>query len=372
MKYLLITNKYPKHNDLYRNAFVHRRVKNYMEYAPEINIGVFVLNNNLNDKNNYIFDSVDVTEGNSEMLQEIIRNESPKKLLIHFIDRHMMSIIKQESFEIPVLVWIHGGEALGWYRRLFNLDLKTFPLYALSNMKQMIIFREFIKQTKNKEITYIFVSNWMKRILETDTLSKINNYRIIPNSVDNKIFSYQKKNDVLRKKILLIRPFSNNKYANDVAINAILLLRNKPYFEDLQFTIYGEGKHFNLTKKLDGFKNISINNRFLTHKEISEVHKDYGVFLCPTRQDSQGVSMCEAMSSGLVPISSNNTAIPEFIKHKESGLLTNNAQEIALAIEYLYKNKDEFSKLSSKASETITKKCKPSIVINKELELIRD
>ena len=48
-----------------------------------------------------------------------------------------------------------------------------------------------------------------------------------------------------------------------------------------------------------------------------------GIFICPTRQDAQGVSMCEAMSSGLVPITLYNTAIPECLPNDER-LVNNN------------------------------------------------
>src|SRR4051794_12368763 len=101
MKYLLITNMYPKEKDLYRNAFVHSRVKNYIRYYPDIDITVFVLNKNINTINNYVFDSVNVIEGNKENLKHIISVQPPKKLLIHFLDRHMIDVIKQIEFRIP-------------------------------------------------------------------------------------------------------------------------------------------------------------------------------------------------------------------------------------------------------------------------------
>ena len=72
---------------------------------------------------------------------------------------------------------------------------------------------------------------------------------------------------------------------------------------------------------LEKFSNVSINRGFLSHKEISSLHKQFGIFITPTRMDSQGVSRDEAMSSGLVPITTDITAIPEFVD-SESGILT--------------------------------------------------
>ena len=98
-----------------------------------------------------------------------------------------------------------------------------------------------------------------------------------------------------------------------------------------------------------------------------------GVFLCPTRQDAQGVSMCEAMSSGLVPVTSNNTAIPEFVEDKHSGFLnTNNPVNFADSIEFLLKNPKIFLKISKNASSSIEKICSSKIVAKLELELFKD
>lgn len=370
MNYLLITSMYPKKSDLYRNAFIHRRIKSYNEYNPNISVTVYVLSKK-KELNFYTFDSVNVIEGNKSELLNIIKKRKPKKILIHFLNHRMIEVIKRSEFKIPIIIWIHGVEALGWYRRLFDFNFRSFPRYVIGNIRQMIRLRDFINRSKNEDVTYVFVSNWMKKVMERDTFTKVEKYEIIPNIIDSNLFNYRVKKANLRKKILLIRSFETKKYANDIAIKAILLLSKKPYFNELQFTICGKGRHFNsLTNKIKDFKNIKLYNEFLTQKEISEVHKENGLFLCPTRQDSQGVSMCEAMSSGLVPITSNNTAIPEFVKDNTTGLLTNSPQEIVDSIDYLYKNKDEFFRLSFNASKAINEKCNSTNVITRELDLI--
>jgi len=211
----------------------------------------------------------------------------------------------------------------------------------------------------------------MKKVMETDVGVKIKNYEIIPNVINTDLFKYEKKDLDKRKKILIIRNFDSRKYANDISINAILKLKEKEYFQDLEFCIFGQGRYFDaLTKKLLGLENVKIHNKFLSQMEIARTHKDYGVFLCPTRQDSQGVSMCEAMSSGLVPITSNNTAIPEFVS-EEGGYLTDNSPErIVQAIEELYYNEEVFKEKSYKASDLIDRKCDQEAVITKELSFI--
>ncbi|XQF90920.1 hypothetical protein ACOBV8_06130 [Pseudoalteromonas espejiana] len=46
-----------------------------------------------------------------------------------------------------------------------------------------------------------------------------------------------------------------------------------------------------------------MNSRFLQPIEIPKVHQKAGIYLGVTRMDAQGVSMCEAMSSGLPTVS---------------------------------------------------------------------
>ncbi|WP_305305459.1 glycosyltransferase family 4 protein [Romboutsia ilealis] len=366
MRFILVTSQYPSESNLYANGFVHSRVLEYIKYGHQIQIYV---NNNSEKIREYNYDGIDVRVGNKYDLELFIENYSPDKILVHFIDRHLMKIMQKNKFKYPMIIWVHGSEALGWYRRLFNVDIK-FIKYVLQNMIQMISLRKFINNSKKENVKFIFVSNWMKKITEKDTMTKIDNYEI-PNVINENIFKFEDKQDILRKNILMIRPFNSKKYANDIAINAIVELSKKDIFEDLNITIIGKGKDFEkLVQPLKSYKNINLKNTFLTHSEIYEQHKRNGIILCPTRQDAQGVSMCEAMSSGLIPITSNNTAIPEFVEDEVSGFLTNNYKEIASKIEYLYNNPKRFEEMSKSASFLINEKCSVKKVISKELEIM--
>jgi glycosyltransferase involved in cell wall biosynthesis len=125
-----------------------------------------------------------------------------------------------------------------------------------------------------------------------------------------------------------------------------------------------------LTQKVSHFKNVKLISGFLSNEEIPLKHLQNGVFLCPTRQDAQGVSMCEAMSSGLVPVTSNNTAIPEFVEDKYSGFLNvNTPVKFADSIEFIFNNPKRFLKISKNASIAITNKCSSSLVSKLELDL---
>ncbi|OLF35454.1 hypothetical protein BTV99_12815, partial [Psychrobacter sp. Rd 27.2] len=112
-----------------------------------------------------------------------------------------------------------------------------------------------------------------------------------------------------------------SKYGNDITVQAIQELANYDFFNKLDISIYGDGPEFDsVNRPLLEYDNVHLHKRFLSHNEIVEVHKENGVFLNPTRWDSQGVSRDEAMSSGLVVVTNKVAAVPEFISEKEGAL----------------------------------------------------
>lgn len=372
MKYLVITPGYPKDGDVANCAFVHSRIINYKKVLDDIS--VFSFKRKVKD-NQYTYEGINVIEGNEIELEKVLLKNEYDKILIHFADRKNMNIILKNRKKAKLLIWVHGVEALGWYRRLFLLDIrhiKAYIKYIINNTLQLKMMRNLI--IKHQDIIkFIFVSEWMKNVLEHDTVTKgkIKNYAIIPNVIDEEIFKYNKKEENQRFNILSIRSFETKKYANDILVKSILELSKKSNFKRYNFSIYGKGKLFKKTiKPLLQFENVKIEERFLNKNEIVEEHKKNGIFLAPTRQDAQGVSMCEAMSSGLVPVTSKNTAIPEFVKDKEDGYLTNNYKELAQSIEELGNNEEVFLEMSKNASHNIKEKCGRNIVIAKEIELI--
>ena len=370
-KVLLVIKGYPNEDNIYSNMFVHNRVKKYIENG--INVQVFCFNKKVNT--NYIYDGVFVEVGGHIKLRNIILRTIWDKILIHFAWKEIMKTIIKYRRNIELIIWVHGVEGLGWYRRLFNLKFNPIELikfigYMFINTDQMLYMKRLICE---ENIIFVFVSEWMKSIFERDTLSigKIKKYKIIPNVVNENIFSYNKKQESDRLQILSIRSYDTKKYANDISVKAILELSKKDYFNELTFTFFGKGRLFRKTlKPLRKFPNVRILEKYLKSEQIKREHDKHGIILIPTRQDAQGVSMCEAMCSGLVPITSNNTAIPEYVDN-ECGYLTNNLLEIVYAIEDLYLNPDKFLEMSKEASNKIINKCSSKVTIDEEIKLIK-
>jgi L-malate glycosyltransferase len=365
---MVLDSNYPGVGNLYGDVFVHTRVREYKKSAIVSVVSFF------RDIPDYEYDGVNVVH--APQIGDVFRwynDLKPDAVFIHFYDSKLYEFIKE--IKVPVVIWVHGYEALGWYRRLFNFSfyglLRNVHRVAFRNLKQMIGVRRVIKTSnQSNRIHFVFVSKWMRRITETDAAIKTKNSSIIPNPINTSLFEYRQKLSEHRKKILLIRSFGSRKYANDVAVEAIIELSNRKFFHELGFTIFGHGKYFkDLTGPLRNFKNIEIHERFLDNRLIPEIHATHGIFLCPTRQDAQGVSMCEAMSSGLVPVTTNCTAIPEFVEHEVTGMLTRSAKDIADKIEQLYRHPELFQTISRNASEYIRETCSIDKITARELLL---
>jgi glycosyltransferase involved in cell wall biosynthesis len=368
MRLLILDENYPHLENLMGDVFVHVRAKQYAQLHEVKVFSFFHSPKQICYENIFIEQFADV-----QTLVAAIKIFKPDKILIHFYHAWMLeNVIK--VIKVPVIIWVHGYEALGWYRRLFNYTWYSPVLlnYIYKNTIQQYHFSKLIHYAnKTKNVRFVFVSDWMRKITEWDSFSKIHQYDIIPNPIDIDLFKYQVKDEELRKKILLLRSFSSYKYANDISADAIMKLSKRNYFKEFSFTIIGDGQLFeSIIKPLEAYPNIKITKGVVQQTNIPEIHKEHGIFLCPTRQDAQGVSMCEAMSSGLVPVTSFSTAIPEFVTNNVSGILTKSSNQIADAIEDLFEHPDKFKKLSLKAAESINDLCNIFNVTNNELLII--
>ncbi|HUC79681.1 MAG TPA: glycosyltransferase family 4 protein [Flavisolibacter sp.] len=368
MRLLILNQNYPHPDNIVGDVFVHVRAK---AYAKHHQVQVFCW---YGSPFEIEYEGMPLKRfADEQSLLNAIQEYKPDRILIHFYQSWMLEKLLKVT-TVPVIIWVHGFEALGWYRRLFNFKLYSPVLlnYARKNTVQQYRFRKLIKfANKSEQIKFVFVSNWMRKITETDTLSKIKNYSIIPNPIDTELFSYSEKPAELRKKVLLLRSFDSRKYANDISVEAILLLSKKDFFKEFSFTIIGKGNLFDSTlAPIKHLPNVSITKNGVRQVLIPALHKENGIFLCPTRQDAQGVSMCEAMSSGLVVITSNNTAIPEYVENGKTGLLTNSPQEVADAMEQMLMNPEKFQTISSAGARSMRELCDIETISEKELILI--
>lgn len=372
MHILSVATGYPSEKDKYRNNFIHTRIKLYQRSGYDASM--FVLSNKITP---YVYDEVDVKCGNGDDLVKVV-NQSSEIMCVcfHFITPAMINAIKHFRKNVGVIIFVHGNEALWWYERIFPdklgdfIHVLKFARYIVRNTISMTRIRRNIVDISDRSY-FVGVSKWMLDVAKKNwKLSPDTKTVIIPNIIDNELFSFKERTDEIRLNILMIRSFTSGKYALDIAMDIIKELQKFPEAKSIHITVYGDGWLYEkYTDRIKMFDNVTLHKGLLKHEEMAEVFGNNGFFICPTRQDAQGVSMCEAMCSGLIPISSPNTAIPEFLPEKYNLMFDNPADSAKRIIELIH-DSNEYSRLSKSVSDFIVTKCSPKETTDKEIELM--
>jgi len=369
--HLLVTNHYPSYDDLYRNGFVHTRVRAYAESG--IKVDIFRLRKD-EPISWHEFQNADVTTGSQNALRKMLKSGRYRHVLVHFLDPNMWDVLKDFIDDIRVTIWVHGAEIHPWYRRKYNIETPEQEEKAKAQSAVRMSFWRGLLQPMPANLHLVFVSNYFSNEVMEDLGFRLpeGSYSVIHNPIDSELFNYAEKDSEQCRNILSVRPFATRQYANDLTVKCILELSKKPIFDQLRFTIVGDGVLFEETiKPLRQFDNVHIQQGFLTHPEIAALHKEHGIFLCPTRWDSQGVSRDEAMSSGLVPVTTAVAAIPEFAD--ESCAIFSAEEDwqgLAKGIEELASRPDVFKAMSESASLRIKCQTEKSLIIPKEISLL--
>ena len=371
---LVLTKQYPDYHDLYRYGFLHSRVRAYRECG--LPVEVFRLTQG-NDAPFREFEGVDVTSGNAMLLDATLGRGQCSHLLIHLLDPRMWEVVKKHLDSIRVTVWVHGADIQLWQRRAY--DLEGLPEADVARVKsysdQRAAFWRSLLAKPHPNLHFVFVSHYLADEALADLGVELDptRYSVIHNNIDTNLFSQPPKTAEQRGRILSIRPYSGRAYANDLTVQAILELSRRPVFQHLSFGLYGDGELFDsLLEPLRIFPNVAINKGFLRQNEIARLHGEYGVFLTPSRMDTQGVSRDEAMSSGLVPVCTRVGAVPEFVDDS-CGLVVPPEDPVALAdaVEYLYSNPESYLALSKGAVKRVRSQSGFKETIGRELALIQ-
>lgn len=372
---LLITPGYPSLENKYNTAFVHTRVQAYKK--ANFNVDVIVCNE-ISDLKTYEFEGIKVLKCDYGKLRDILQVKKYKKILIHFFDERYANVLESiDLSDTQLYFYLHGAETL--YRDWPKIASPYFgsPAYIDDYLEQKFKVKDFfIKKYNNiKNAKWIFVTEWTKNRCEELLNIKFNNWDVIPCLIDTDLFAFEKKNVDLRKKIFVLRKFDDiNSYSLDIVVRIILELSRRPFFEDLQFDIYGDGSlHDVILEPLKQFDNVYIYKRFLNHKEIRETHKTHGIALFPTRFDSQAVSSCEAAASGCAVVTSDIPGVRQFIPENLGVLCAvENYKQYADVIEKMYYDSEYFLNVAKAESQSVSNRFDYEHTISKDLQMLQN
>jgi glycosyltransferase involved in cell wall biosynthesis/spore maturation protein CgeB len=369
---LVLTNAYPAYDDLYRNGFVHARVRTYLQDG--LSLDVFRYAPTM-PQSYAEFEGVEVTTGNDADLHRVLEEGDYDTVLVHFLLAGMWDTLRPHADRLRVVVWLHGAEVQPWWRREFNYETpEALEAAKPASDARLALWRGLVDDLPDRT-SFVFVSQYFADEVMTDLERTFpaDRVSIVHNPVDTDIFRYVPKPPEQRTRILSIRPYATRKYANDLSVAAVLELSKEPWFDELEFRFVGDGTLFDeVLEPIRDLPNVTVQQGFLTQPEIAELHREYGVFLVPTRMDAQGVSKDEAMASGLVPVTNAVAAIPEFVSDAEGYLAPpDDASGMADAIRDLYHHPEVFAAKSAAAAARVRAQTSADVVVPAEIALIR-
>lgn len=355
MKLAIITSRYPSEKNPYNHMFVHVRAKYFQLQGIEVT--VFVPSKS---RIKVVYEGINVIQSPSKDIIKLIEEFDIYFLhLLNFfpykMDGGLLIYEHLSKIKKPIALGLHGSDVFKYPEYLFDFEwtLTGIAKYVYKNYWNYPHIKQFVHTINSWDnSSIVFPSNWMKNYTESHFQIKFRNGNVIANGIDTDLFSYKNLYQN-RNKLFTIRPFER-KYGVEMAID---IMRFLP--EQFTLDIYGKGKDKNLYQKMIQKYNLSnrvkIIERFIDRSEMNEIFHKYGMFFALTLFDSQGVSMCEAMSSGLLTISNPITAIPEFVHDGKTGLLGMDCKEIADKIIEASQDELLFSQLTYNASEFMKK-----------------
>ena len=372
---LIITPDYPSLKNLYYCAFVHSRVKEYVNKGIKVQVASISQYNNY--QITYDFEGIPVFKGNYQDLKNLLSKHQYKVIVTHFVDENLYPIFDGYINNEKLIFICHGPETV--FRYLVNVTRPYFTKELQYPIQDEVlnIKESYVKKYSQKDnVEWVFVSDWLKNFSEEQLGIKFKNVRVINNVINEKLFPYSPKKAEDRCKILVIRKFDNIiQHSIDQVVLSILELSRRPFFDKLTFEIYGDGNFYDeLIEPIRDFENVHLHRTFIPNNQIHLVHKEAGILLIPSRHDAHAVAMGEGASSGLVVVGSRVTSNPFFMNEKENHTLADPEDYVELAdiIERMYNNPKEFLEISERLSkETRENYCKKNTV-EKEIDLINE
>lgn len=367
----ILTTSYPMGERAYGGGFIRDRAMQYAKYGKSVN--VIVIKSGVDGPEIMNDAGIQVLSTPRERLTELLRLKGGRRLTLHSPDAAILYAAIKVYAEDKVTVFLHGYETRRYERLIENYDpaaiaRQAFRLEPINLIRLSLARRMF----STSGINIIFVSNYLKKMAIEDVRQTPLKSYVVPNSVNLSIFHAEEKRVEQRFSLLAIRSFERANYAGDLIVKTLLCLSKAPEFSQMSCHLQGFGVNYDdLISPLKGFSNITFGDLVLSQKEIVELHKTAGIFLCPSRHDTQGVSICEAMASGLVGVSSIEGGIPEILGDRGALLIgERNPEKLANACLSLMRDPEAFKKRSMAGQEHIRKVCGAGETIERELKII--
>lgn len=368
---LLVTNGYPSAKKPYCNAFVHRRVVWYRRRGVRVDVVCAVPGQ---ETASYEYEGVPVAICDPSVLRQTLSLSRHEAIAVHFLDEAIWAAIRDRAETTRTVVWVHGADIQSYERRAFNYTTPVEREFAKRNSAARQAFWRSVVLHAPESLQLVFVSRSFAQEAWSDLGMRLpdTRWQVIHNPIDDELFAGPPKEEQARLRVLSIRPHESRIYANDLVAAVIRKLSAYPEFGSIRFHLVGEGPLFDENfAGLAEFENVQIERRLLRQDEIAALHREYGVFLVPTRGDTQGVSRDEAMASGLVPVTNLVGAVGEFTDPDVAVLAgAEDVEGMVAGIRQLLTDPARFLRMSRAAASRVRAQSAAGTVVDQELRAL--
>lgn len=285
-----------------------------------------------------------------------------KKELAKFIENKRIDIIEThdwegisriaENSEIPYIIRCHGSWSI--LRNFFGYGAAKGKIHnekkAFKNSNHIIT----ISQNNEEMVRQIFGEK---------------NYQLIYNGIDTDIFKPQKDTPVLEKSIFYLGNVSSEKGA-ETALNAFIKVNKIEQNSTLHFI----GKETNLVDQLkQKISKEKLEQKVYFHgkknrNEVIKLISQAEVVIFPSKGETFGLALAEAMALEKTVICSNLEAFKEVVSNKENGLIAKSEDEFVYNISQIFSDKSFAADLAKNARKTIVEKFSSTKMVEKTLE----
>lgn len=275
----------------------------------------------------------------SEVIKELIRENTKRKFDII----HTHGMLTKAAFilkKICGIRWVHTFHAIEKLRvKQLSQEEKDFG--------DLI---SWIESTVNHCDGAIFVS---KSLLDDSRGHySLKSKKVIPNGVDLDVF---KHSPITNKNVLFIGRFSKEKgieYLPEI-ISRIMQVKDATFTAVCPYDTLGDD--LKEIRKIIKKQEERFNGRIRIiekrqHPEIlRKLYSDCQIYIQPSKYESFGICIIEAMATGRPVVSFNVGGIPEVIG--DAGIIVNNKHEMITSIIELLEDKKRCNAMGKKASE---------------------
>lgn len=177
---------------------------------------------------------------------------------------------------------------------------------------------------------------------------------VIPNGINTSIFSPDKSVKEIPKSIFYIGTLSEAKGIKDLIqiFNAVILEEPKATLH-----LIGRGEKYFEYLKTDVFSEQALKNTtYYSHIPFLEIPKklsEASIIAVPSKGETFGFTIVEAMALEKVTIVSNIPVAKEIINHGKDGFIAKDNEEFKTIILKVFKNPDDFKELEKEARQKV-------------------